>query len=79
MAKNTSITLGKHFEQFINNQMKTGRFSSASEVIRAALRLLEEEETKLSILRKLLVEGENSGTADYSLNGLISELNNEVH
>lgn len=79
MSKNTSITLGSHFESFINNQLKTGRFSSTSEVIRAALRLLEEEETKLSTLRKLLEEGEQSGIADYTLTGLIDELNNEVH
>ncbi len=79
MSKNTSITLGPHFENFIDKQLKTGRFSSASEVIRAALRLLEEEETRLSTLRKLLEEGERSGTSDYTLTGLIDELNNDTH
>ncbi|WJW76079.1 type II toxin-antitoxin system ParD family antitoxin [Thiohalobacter sp. IOR34] len=79
MSKNTSITLGPHFERFINKQLKTGRFSSTSEVIRAALRLLEEEETKLSTLRKLLEEGEQSGISNYTLTGLIDELNNDVH
>jgi antitoxin ParD1/3/4 len=79
MSKNTSITLGNHFQEFINKQLNTGRFSSTSEVIRAALRLLEEEETKLSTLRKLLEEGENSGVADYSLTGLIDELDNEFY
>jgi len=79
MSKNTSITLGPHFESFINKQLETGRFSSASEVIRAALRLLEEEETRLSTLRKLLEEGEQSGTSDYTLTGLIDELDNDVH
>jgi len=79
MSKNTSVTLGSHFERFINQQLKTGRFSSTSEVIRAALRLLEEEETKLSTLRKLLEEGEQSGICNYTLTGLIDELNNDVH
>ncbi len=79
MSKNTSITLGPHFEQFIDKQLKEGRFSSTSEVIRAALRLLEEEETRLSTLRKLLEEGEQSGMSDYSLTGLVDELNNDIH
>ena len=79
MSKNTSITLGPHFENFIRNQLKTGRFSSASEVIRAALRLLEEEETSLSTLRMLLEEGEKSGTSNYTLTGLIDELNDDIH
>jgi len=79
MGKNTSITLGPHFEDFIDRQLKAGRFSSVSEVIRAALRLLEEEETKLATLRKLLEEGEKSGTAEYTLTGLIDELNNDIH
>ncbi len=79
MSKNTSVTLGSHFERFINKQLKTGRFSSTSEVIRAALRLLEEEETRLSALRKLLEEGEQSGISNYTLTGLIDELNNDVH
>ncbi len=79
MSKNTSITLGPHFESFIGKQLETGRFSSVSEVIRAALRLLEEEETKLSTLRKLLDEGEESGISNYTLTGLIDELNNNNH
>ena len=79
MSKNTSITLGPHFERFIGKQLETGRFSSVSEVIRAALRLLEEEETKLSTLRKLLDEGEESGISNYTLTGFIDELNNDNH
>ncbi len=79
MSKNTSITLGPHFENFIRNQLKTGRFSSASEVIRAALRLLEEEETRRSTLRMLLEEGEKSGVSNYTLTGLIDELNDDIH
>jgi antitoxin ParD1/3/4 len=77
MQKNTSVTLGKHYEEFISNKVSQGRFGSASEAIRAGLRLLEEQETRLSLLRRALIEGEESGTADYSLNGLLSEIDGE--
>lgn len=61
MGKNTSISLGDHFERFINDEIKSGRYSSVSEVIRTALRLLEREERKLQELRDALVLGEQSG------------------
>ncbi|OOE87528.1 type II toxin-antitoxin system ParD family antitoxin [Salinivibrio sp. AR640] len=77
MAKNTSITLGEHFDSFISNQIQSGRYGSASEVIRSALRLLETQETKINTLRQLLVEGEESGMADYDLDSFISELDSE--
>ncbi len=77
MAKNTSITLGDHFDGFIAKQIKSGRYSSASEVIRSALRLLETQETKMNTLRQLLVEGEESGVADYDLDSFINELDSE--
>lgn len=74
MQKNTSITLGAHYEKFIAQQVSQGYFNTASETIRAGLRLLEEREVKLALLRRALVEGEESGSADYSLNGLIDSL-----
>jgi len=77
MQKNTSVTLGSHYEKFITQQVAQGRFASASEAIRAGLRLLEERETKLSLLRRALIEGEESGTADYSLKGLIEDIDGE--
>ena len=77
MRKNTSITLGEHFDSFVNEQIKNGRYASTSELVRAGLRLLEEEETKLAALRKLLDEGEGSDFADYSLGSLIEELDSE--
>ncbi|MFZ5560749.1 MAG: type II toxin-antitoxin system ParD family antitoxin [Pseudomonadota bacterium] len=71
MAKNTSVSLGEHFDSFITHQVESGRFGSASEVVRAGLRLLEDTEAKLSALRRALEEGEQSGTADYSYEALI--------
>jgi len=61
MARNTSILLGEHFEDFISSEVSSGRYSSASEVVRTALRLLEETESKKKILRKALAVGEKSG------------------
>jgi antitoxin ParD1/3/4 len=77
MAKNTSITLGEHFDSFISNQIQSERYSSASEVIRSALRLLENQEAKLQTFRQLLIEGEQSGDADYDLDSFINELDSE--
>jgi antitoxin ParD1/3/4 len=61
MAKNTSILLGNYFDDFINQQIKSGRYSSASEVVRAALRMFEHEESKKTELIKELKKGEKSG------------------
>lgn len=61
MAKNTSILLGDYFDNLINSQIQSGRFSSASEVVRTALRLFEQEENKKNELIKELRKGEKSG------------------
>ena len=63
MGRNTSISLGNHFESFIEQSISEGRFNNASEVIRAGLRLLEEEENRVLTLRKALNEGLKSGRA----------------
>lgn len=79
MAKNTSITLGEHFDGFISHQIQSGRYGSASEVVRAGLRVLEDKESKLDVLRQMLADGKESGTADYSYDSLMSELDAESH
>ncbi len=71
MSKNTSISLGDHFEAFMTKEIDSGRYKSASEIVRAGLRLLENEEQKLEALRNALAEGEKSG--------LINNFNSKKH
>ena len=61
MSKNTSIALGEHFQNFVQEQVTTGRYGSTSEVIRAGLRLLEEHTAKVAALRHAIQEGIDSG------------------
>jgi antitoxin ParD1/3/4 len=63
MTRNTSISLGDHFGAFIEQQISQGRYGSASEVVRAGLRQLEDNELRLSALRAALADGENSGAS----------------
>ncbi len=60
MARNTSVTLGEHFNGFVLEKINAGRFQSVSEVVRAGLRKLEEDEIKLQVLRDKLQAGEDS-------------------
>ncbi|MFM2372703.1 MAG: hypothetical protein RIS85_2425 [Pseudomonadota bacterium] len=61
MPRNTSVTIGDHFASFISEQVTTGRYGSASDVVRAGLRLLEEHEARLRALQEALIAGEQSG------------------
>jgi antitoxin ParD1/3/4 len=63
MPRNTSFILGDHFDSFVAEQVEAGRYSNAADVIRSGLRLLEEREARLAVLRRALVEGEESGVA----------------
>ena len=63
MARNTSVSLGDHFAGFVDSQVAAGRYGSASDVVRAGLRLLEEHEASLAAVRAALVAGETSGPA----------------
>ena len=64
MNKNTSISLGSYFDQFVQSSISKGRFKNVSEVIRAGLRLLEEEESKVAALKNAIQEGIDSGIAN---------------
>jgi len=64
MSKNTSISLGNYFDDFIKSRINAGRYKNASEMIRAGLRLLEEEESKYAALKQALQEGIDSGIAN---------------
>jgi antitoxin ParD1/3/4 len=64
MSQNTSISLDDHFADFLSREVSSGRYRSASEVVRAGLRLLEDQETQLAALRAALVAGENSGAPE---------------
>lgn len=75
MPKNTSVLLGDYFDNFINRQVKAGKFSSASEVIRAALRMFAYEEAKKAELIKELKKGERSGfVKDFDRRGFLDDL-----
>ncbi len=63
MGRNTSVSLGDYFENFVDSRVSEGRFKNASEVIRAGLRLLEEEENRVLALKKAIQEGIASGIA----------------
>jgi antitoxin ParD1/3/4 len=63
MAKDTTIALGDYFDKFVEEKVAQGLYKSSSDVLRAGLRLLEEQEAKLEALRAALIEGEQSGLA----------------
>jgi len=77
-GKNTSFSIGEHFMDFVDTQVKEGRYSDASDVLRAALRLLEEREASLKALRAALVEGEESSpSTPFDFEAFISRKRNE--
>jgi len=79
MSKNTSISLGDHFENFISKKVGSGRYHSASEVIRAGLRLLELEEKKIEALKSALEIGEKSGIAlDFNAKNHLKSLHSKL-
>lgn len=78
MGKNTSVALGEHFEEFVRFRITEGRYKNASEVIRAGLRLLEQEEQKYYALKSAIQEGINSGIAhDFDPDENLKNLKNQ--
>jgi len=76
--KNTSISLGNYFDQFVQAQVSAGRYKNVSEVIRAGLRLLENEENKVIALRNAIEEGLNSPLVkDFDFDENLKRLNEE--
>lgn len=75
MPRNTSVTLGEHFDSFISQKIASGRFQSVSEAVRAGLRKLEEDEAKLDALRAKLEAGEHSAAIhDFSADAFIKRM-----
>ncbi len=79
MNETTSVSLGKHFTTFIEEQVGRGRYDSATEMVRAGLRLLEDHEAKLAALRASLVEGEESGVSSRDVLDIWSTVKDERH
>lgn len=80
MERNTSITIGDYFDRFIKSRISSGRYKNASEVVRAGLRLLEEEENKIMVLRASIQEGIESGFAqDFDPDTHLSKLKNNTN
>lgn len=76
MARTVTVSLGPHYEEFIRESIAGGRYNNASEVIRAALRRMEEDEARIAALRAALIEGEESGyIEDFNPTEFLNELN----
>ncbi|MFA1563072.1 type II toxin-antitoxin system ParD family antitoxin [Aliivibrio fischeri] len=67
MSRTTSVTIGESLDGFVGRMINSGRYGSTSEVMRSALRLLEQEENQLDLLRRAIEEGETSGVSALSL------------
>ncbi len=79
MSKNTSFSIGQHFSDFVEDMISQGRYGSASDVVRAGLRLLEEQETKLAAMRAALSEGEESGVSERNAGTIWADVSDRAH
>lgn len=79
MNRNTSVSLGEHFTAFIEAQIGQGRYNSASDVMRAALSLLEEQEAKLTAPRAALVQDEDSGVSTRNICDIWADVSAGLH
>ncbi len=74
MSRTTSFSLGHYFDRFVANEIASGRYATASEVVREALRLMEERKARLEALRQALVDGEESGPGRPLTRGVMDEI-----
>ncbi|MCP1388354.1 type II toxin-antitoxin system ParD family antitoxin [Corynebacterium sp. TA-R-1] len=72
MARNTSVTLGDHYSNFVADQVASGKFETSSEVLRAGLRLLEERTEKIAALNSALEAGEQSGFHEFNVDEFLA-------
>lgn len=80
MPRNTSVTLGDHFEEFVRKKITAGRYQSVSEVVRAGLRKLEADEYKLEILRNKLEAAEQSPVVkDFKANSFLTKMHKKYN
>ena len=80
MARTVTVSLGPHYEEFIQTSIAAGRYNNVSEVVRAALRRLEEDEARLAAIRAALIEGEESGIVeDFDPQAFVNRLNAEYN
>ena len=79
MSRTTSVTIGESLDGFIEKMISTGRYGSTSEVMRSALRLLEQQENQQDLLRKALIEGDRSGESSLSLKDIAAKRKAKLH
>ena len=80
MARTVTVSLGPHYEEFIQASIAAGRYNNVSEVVRAALRRVEEDEARLAAIRAALIEGEESGIVeDFDPQAFVNRLNAEYN
>ncbi|MGF1708883.1 antitoxin [Enterovibrio norvegicus] len=79
MGRTTSVTIGENLDSFVERLIKTGRYGSTSEVVRSALRLLEQQENQLELLRNAVLEGEESGESELSLKDIAALRKAKLH
>lgn len=74
MPRTTSITIGEQLDEFVNRMIASGRYGSTSEVVRSALRLLEQKESQMDALRKAILAGEQSGESELTLREIAARI-----
>jgi antitoxin ParD1/3/4 len=79
MSRTTSVTIGSQLDDFVGKLIESGRYGSTSEVVRSALRLLEQQENRVTLLRNAIEAGEKSGESDLSLKDIAAQVKAKHH